>query len=321
MIATLKDVAQAAGVDVSTASRALRDDPRVASDTRKRVRSAAEALGYRPNLAARSLRDGSTRTVWFLTTASEAVNERQLAVDAAEVLEAGGYDLLLAGHRDEDPPYERLLGRLEQGIADAALLVAGNGVHPESATLRSLLARRYPLVFLDRGPTWPGVPTVTSDNRGAARELVRRLAAAGIRRLVCCEESLNAVAVARREGALAEAAALGIPAGVASSCDVPAAAAEGGPLGVFSSQQYGIHTWCTRWASALQGVELRFACFDGWAGEPYPAPVAFLAIQDFAGMARRGAERLLTALADPDAWSEAWESLPILRFDEVRARL
>ena len=64
MPATLKDVAQACSVDVSTASRALRGDPRVAPDTVARLRSAADRLGYRPNLAARALRAGATRTVW-----------------------------------------------------------------------------------------------------------------------------------------------------------------------------------------------------------------------------------------------------------------
>lgn len=318
--ATLKDVAQACAVDVSTVSRALRDDPRVAADTRERVRAAAERLGYRVNLAARALRAGATRTVWFLAATFEISNEQRLARAAAEVLEAEGYDLLMAGHRDDPAVYERLLGRLDQGLADAALLVSGCGVHPESRALRALLARRYPLVFLDRSPGWAGVPTVTSPNAAAARELVRRLAAAGARRLVTCDEGANDVNSARRAAVLSESAALGLDARVASAAD-PGWLSGAGVLGVVSSGQGEIHRWCTGNAPALHGVDLRFACFDQWSGEPYPAPVAFVAVQDFAGMARRGAERLLAALADPSAWNDAVEAVPLLRLDEVRARL
>lgn len=320
MSATLKDVAQACAVDVSTASRALRDDPRVAADTRERVQAAAARLGYRVNLGARALRAGATRMMWFLTASFDSSNEHRLALAATQLLEPAGYDLLMAGHRDVPAAYERLLGRLDQGLADGALLVAGTGVHPESRALRSLLERKYPLVFLDRSPGWAGVPTVTSDNAGASRELVHRLTASGARRILSCDEDGNDVNRTRREAVLSEAAALGIDARVASRADAAWIAAAG-PLGVVSSGQPEIHAWCTRSAAMLHGVELRFACFDAWTGEPYPAPVAFVAVQDFAGMARRGAERVLAAIADPAAWSDRVEHLPMLRFDEVRARL
>src|SRR5262245_16808135 len=62
---TLREVAQAAGVHVSTASRAL--DPerskRVNPTTAARVRAHAERLGYRPDVIARGLRRGKTATV------------------------------------------------------------------------------------------------------------------------------------------------------------------------------------------------------------------------------------------------------------------
>ncbi len=62
---TLKDVAERAGVDVSTASRALSADKSsmVRAATRQRVLAAAEELGYRGNLQASSLRRGRSGTV------------------------------------------------------------------------------------------------------------------------------------------------------------------------------------------------------------------------------------------------------------------
>ena len=53
---TLKHVAAAAGVSISTASRALAGNPAISAATRTRVKQAAEQLNYRPNAQARALR-------------------------------------------------------------------------------------------------------------------------------------------------------------------------------------------------------------------------------------------------------------------------
>lgn len=321
MPATLRDVAQACAVDVSTVSRALRGDLRVSADTAARVRSAADRLGYRPNLAARALQAGATRTVWFLSASIEGINERRLAAEAAVVLETEGYDLLHACYRDDAAIYERLLGRLDQGLADAALIVGGTGVHPESPVLRTLLARQFPLVFLDRSPGWPGVPTVTTDNAGAAATLVRRLHADGARRIVCCDTDVNDVASARRSAALATATELGIDGRVAADADPAWLAGGHGACGVIASAQQTIHRFCTGHAEAVRAAELRFGAFDAWDGEPYPAPVAWVVEQDFTGMAHRAAERVLAAVADRAAWSPDTDRLPPLAVRAVRARL
>jgi LacI family gluconate utilization system Gnt-I transcriptional repressor len=55
MSATLAEVARAAEVSVMTASRAIRDERGVSDAARTRVREAAEALGYAPDLYARTL--------------------------------------------------------------------------------------------------------------------------------------------------------------------------------------------------------------------------------------------------------------------------
>src|SRR6266849_1426959 len=59
----LIDVATLAGVSLSTASRALSDDPRISVATRAAVKTAAVDLGYVPNAVARHLRTQRTRTL------------------------------------------------------------------------------------------------------------------------------------------------------------------------------------------------------------------------------------------------------------------
>ena len=58
MGSSLKDVALRAGVSVRTVSNVVHDAPYVAPATRARVQAALAELGYRPNLAARTLRQG-----------------------------------------------------------------------------------------------------------------------------------------------------------------------------------------------------------------------------------------------------------------------
>ena len=63
---TIRDVADRAGVALSSVSRVLSDHPDVSAKMRKRVEDAANELGYQPDMLAQSLRSGSTRTVGFV---------------------------------------------------------------------------------------------------------------------------------------------------------------------------------------------------------------------------------------------------------------
>src|SRR4249919_3449328 len=67
-MANLKDVAQRAGVNPSTASRVLRDDPgqQVRAETRQRILDAARDLRYRPNALAQGLRTRRTDTLGLI---------------------------------------------------------------------------------------------------------------------------------------------------------------------------------------------------------------------------------------------------------------
>jgi len=62
-MATLKDVARRACVDVSTVSRALNNTSYVHPDTKARIMAAVEELSYQPNVLARGLRQGKRNTI------------------------------------------------------------------------------------------------------------------------------------------------------------------------------------------------------------------------------------------------------------------
>src|SRR4051794_1221814 len=88
---TIRDVAARAGVSKSLVSLVMRDEPMVREEKRRRVQQAADELGYRMNLAARSLSDSRSKTVGVLV----ADLRNPLLVDvverAGQVLEENGY--------------------------------------------------------------------------------------------------------------------------------------------------------------------------------------------------------------------------------------
>lgn len=125
-MATLKDVAKLACVDVSTVSRALNNTSYVHPDTKKRILDAVKELSYQPNVLAQGLRQGKRHTIGIV------VPRLYLTVfaDITQSIEAAarrlGYATLIC-YTEDDPKIEKeCLNRLRNGFVDG-LIVAGTG--------------------------------------------------------------------------------------------------------------------------------------------------------------------------------------------------
>lgn len=94
---TSRDVAHAAGVSQAAVSLVLGDKwrGRVSQATAERVRRAAEELGYRPNLAARNLRLGRTRTVLLVVPVLTTEFFAGVYTGAARVAAEHGFGVVL----------------------------------------------------------------------------------------------------------------------------------------------------------------------------------------------------------------------------------
>lgn len=147
---TLKDVAQRAGVHVGTASRALSNEQAhlVNEETRSRVRSAADALGYRTNALARSLRKGTTGVIGIVV--ADLANPFIVAVLRGIEHEARTRDVmpLVAETHDDPATLRSVLTRLLRNRVDALILSA---VHLTDGELVADLERRVPVVLAVRG--------------------------------------------------------------------------------------------------------------------------------------------------------------------------
>ncbi|WP_405874720.1 LacI family DNA-binding transcriptional regulator [Streptomyces sp. NBC_00005] len=175
---TSRDVAQAAGVSQAAVSLVLGDKwrGRVSEATAERVREAARDLGYRPNLAARNLRLGRTRTVLLVVPALTTEFFAGVYTGAARVAADHGFGVVLY-------PSPEGIGPARDPFASAQ--AALDGVIASSMAADALTAIRgdqLPLVMLDSDPEGSlGAATVNLDIADGVRQVADHLLALGHR--------------------------------------------------------------------------------------------------------------------------------------------
>ena len=175
---TSRDVAQAAGVSQAAVSLVLGDKwrGRVSATTAERVREAARDLGYRPNLAARNLRLGRTRTVLLVVPVLTTEFFAGVYTGAARVAAEHGFGVVLY-------PSPEGIGPARDPFASAQ--AALDGVIASSMAADALTAIRgdqLPLVMLDSDPKGSlGAATVNLDIADGVRQVADHLLALGHR--------------------------------------------------------------------------------------------------------------------------------------------
>ncbi|WP_314221921.1 LacI family DNA-binding transcriptional regulator [Streptomyces zaehneri] len=175
---TSRDVAQAAGVSQAAVSLVLGDKwrGRVSETTAERVREAARELGYRPNLAARNLRLGRTRTVLLVVPALTTEFFAGVYTGAARVAAEHGFGVVLY-------PSPEGVGPARDPFASAQ--AALDGVLASSMAADALTAIRgdqLPLVMLDSDPRGSlGAATVNLDIADGVRQVADHLLGLGHR--------------------------------------------------------------------------------------------------------------------------------------------
>lgn len=176
----MREVAERAGVAMSSVSRVLSEHPDVSEGMRLAVMTAVQELGYRPDLLAQGLRRQRTMSVGF--TVSDISNPvLASAVTGAERrLREAGYSLLLTNSEGDPELDARNIGLLEQRRVDGLILSLAEEHHVATAT--ALRAVEIPVVLLDRDPS-PGVlaSRVSFDHRSGMAAATRHLVELGHR--------------------------------------------------------------------------------------------------------------------------------------------
>jgi DNA-binding LacI/PurR family transcriptional regulator len=205
--ATIKEVAETAGVSRSTASRALTGHGYVAPQVRDRVRDVARSLGYVPDATARHLRQQASRSIGVLVSDLSNPFYAGLAAGISAQARKRQYTMMLA---DDGGSPEVEVEAAEQFVA---LRVAGVVVTPVSAEISTYLARQHiPVVEVDRRFSAGACDAVLVDNQSAAQSATRELLDLGHRRIALVIDEMHwTTGRDRLAGYQAAFAAAGVP--------------------------------------------------------------------------------------------------------------
>jgi len=176
---TIRDVAQAAGVSVTTVSRVLNDKGDVAPETYRKVQGVIERLGYTSSLAARGMRSHRMNVIGlimpdvgdpFAIQVLKGVNRAITELDLDLIVHTGG-DLNKETTADRE---RRHVSLLSSGITDGVIVVT-----PAATTFSTA----SPVVVVDPNNVTPDCPVVIATNRSGALSAVEHLIGLGHRRI------------------------------------------------------------------------------------------------------------------------------------------
>jgi LacI family transcriptional regulator len=180
MVASIRDVAQRAGVSVGTVSNVLNDSPRVSADATARVRAAIAELGYVRNEAARQLRAGRSSSVGLVVLDVRNPFFTDVARGAEDEAAKLGLSVIL-GNSDEDVRRESAyLDLFEEQRVHGILISPYGDIEPRLAELRR---RGTPVVLVDRESRDSAVSSVSVDDTAGGRLAIAHLLSTGRRRI------------------------------------------------------------------------------------------------------------------------------------------
>ncbi|MEM1065587.1 MAG: LacI family DNA-binding transcriptional regulator [Pseudomonadota bacterium] len=177
---TSLDVAAKAGVSQSAVSRVFTPGASVSKRMAEKVRAAADELGYRPNVLARSLITGRSRIIGLVV----AYLENQFYPDALErlsnALQEQGYHILIFMASGTGEGVDQVIDELLDYQVDG-IITASVGMTDEIAARCD--AAGIPVVLFNRGQEDLRLSEVTSDNLAGARKIAEFLVAGGHKRI------------------------------------------------------------------------------------------------------------------------------------------
>lgn len=173
MAVTLRDVAEATGVSMSTVSRVISDSPRISMETKMKVRKAMNELGYHPNFIARSLVNQSTNVMGIVFPSSgNSAFQNPFFTEVLRAISEGAhehkYGIQLTTGKNETEILNDVINMVQGRRVDGILMLYSRIDDPIMAYL---LAQKFPFVVIGQPSiasskiTW-----IDNDNVAAAKE-------------------------------------------------------------------------------------------------------------------------------------------------------
>ena len=183
-MATIREVAKLAGVSETTVSLALSGNKRITEETRLKVLSAANQLGYTPNSLARGLRLSKSGIIGLIVSDVRNPFYSKIIMGIEEALGSDTYTLFLSNHLWDSSTEAKLIEKCIRNRVEGVLIAPAEGRFDHFSLLDKA---DIPYVFIDRIPKgWPEdlqVDAVLNDNFEGALLATEHLISLGHRRI------------------------------------------------------------------------------------------------------------------------------------------
>jgi LacI family transcriptional regulator len=179
---TIKDIARALGVSTSTVSRALRDSSEIGVETKKKVLEYSEKMNYKPNQAALSLKERSSKSIGIVI--SEVANTFfSQAIDGIESIAYDkGYNVIITQTHERNAREIANVIHLASRSVDGILISLSSETFDVSY-LKNFHEKKMPIVFFDRVSKDIETHKVVCDNHQGAYDAVNHLIKSGYERI------------------------------------------------------------------------------------------------------------------------------------------
>ncbi len=176
---TIKDIAKAAGVSVSTVSHVLNEYGDISEDTEQRVRKVMKELNYYPSALARRLVRKRSYMLQLLLFSVEGLKHPffyEVICGISAEIEKAGYDLVLSIKDVRDKRWRDSLKRCYESRAEGIFVM---GTLPGPEVLEEIESSQMPALFIDIFFEGPRATYITSDNIGGAMTATEHLISLG----------------------------------------------------------------------------------------------------------------------------------------------
>ena len=322
----LADVAALAGVSHQTVSRVINAHPSVAPETRARVQEAIAALGYRPNVAARALVTGSTRTLGLVTVNINQYGPAQTMVGLERAARDAGYGLSVTVL--EEATAEEMRAAVETFVAHSVDGIIALTTYDAAAEALSVLDSPVPLVAVQVGGA-EDRPAVGVDQVAGGRMATRHLLDLGHRTVHHVTGPADSKeARGRLEGWRAELVAAGATAPETLAGDWTPTSGHAAGRALVQRMRSGEEVTSVFLCNDQMALGLLAALheagltvpdqvsvvgFDDLPESPYFLPPLTTVRQDFAELGRRGVRMVLDRLSGANPCSEPVQPSLVVR--------
>jgi len=179
---TIKDIARELGTTYSTVSRALNNAPGIGAEKRRRILAKAREMGYEPNLVARQLRQGGSRTIGLIVPRINRVFFSNVIHGVETIARERGYSVIICQSNEDRIREEENIRTLISNHV-AGILMSLSKETERSEPHKEILKRNIPFVMFDRVFSKLDTNKVLNDNFQAAFQMTEHLIKQGYKKI------------------------------------------------------------------------------------------------------------------------------------------